>query len=114
MIRHAPDGSIWIPRPNPDLEAYLDNIYVRVPGELRWVEEPSPVEKVKQYLTARFGGEVSEEEFERRLAICEECPGVVKRDTKRYCGLCGCGVKARAELHKKLKMAKIVCPLKKL
>lgn len=35
-IRQGIDGSVWIPRKNPELEAELDDKYDRVQGALKW------------------------------------------------------------------------------
>lgn len=35
-VRHHIDGSIWIQRPDPKLEAELDKKYIRMKGSLRW------------------------------------------------------------------------------
>jgi len=41
-VRHHADGTLWIPRPDPETEAHLDGQYVRWrPGELRWVTTAS-------------------------------------------------------------------------
>ena len=40
-LRRAPDGSLWIPRPDAETERAMDAQYVRVAGELRWI----PIEK---------------------------------------------------------------------
>lgn len=36
MIRYLPDGTLHLPRPDPDQERVLDAHFNRAPGELRW------------------------------------------------------------------------------
>lgn len=38
--RTAADGSIWIPRSDPETESYLDSLHMRWPGQLRWSPKP--------------------------------------------------------------------------
>ena len=40
-MRRSPDGSLWLPMPDPETERAMDAQYVRVAGELRWI----PIEK---------------------------------------------------------------------
>lgn len=57
LVRTYADGSIGIPRPDPDQEAQLDRTYVRVPGEERrwWATPRSAVLEVDS-LRGRFAG----------------------------------------------------------
>lgn len=36
QTRRGIDGSYWLPRANPEAEAYLDSVYVRQPNQLKW------------------------------------------------------------------------------
>lgn len=48
-LRRDEDGSIWLTRPNKNVEAYLDRRMLRVrPGELRWVEIPQDAKHITQ------------------------------------------------------------------
>jgi hypothetical protein len=47
----------------------------------------------------------SEEEFERRLSICRECPFFIKRT--QQCKKCGCF------MNLKVKLERSSCPIKK-
>lgn len=48
-LRRDEDGSIWLTRPNPQIEAFLDRTMVRSrPGELRWYEVPKGAQLVLQ------------------------------------------------------------------
>ncbi len=38
-IRRGLDGSFWIPRSDKETEDYLDGLYVRVKGQLKWVNK---------------------------------------------------------------------------
>ena len=41
-VRRATDGTVWIPRKNPELEAWLDEHYLRVGNGLRWMYKLDP------------------------------------------------------------------------
>lgn len=84
-------------------------------------KEPKFMEKAKNYIKAETSqvlqGKVSKEVFEKRKAICMECPyrinGVKgKQDSVGWCkGGCGCSVgNPRATLSQKLYMPHISCP----
>ena len=85
--------------------------------------DPSFSQKATSYSKAEasqiFQGKVSEEVFEKRKALCMECPARVnvKPETESigWCkGGCGCTIgSTRAALSQKLYMPNISCPLKK-
>lgn len=59
---------------------------------------------------------ISEEEVQRRLAACRECPKLqasAVEDEVGWCKACGCGKNRRAELTVKARMPAAKCPLKK-
>jgi len=48
-LRRDPDGSIWLTKPNPAIEAFLDRSMIRTrPNELRWREIPKGHQLVLQ------------------------------------------------------------------
>lgn len=111
-LRQAPDGSFFLPKPDPEAEARLDKMYQRIPGELRWIPKKNLAQKVLSLASAVTSRHVSEETFQQRLAICKECPCLKKDEEKLYCGCCGCGQNRLSELHRKLKLSRAKCPLK--
>ena len=61
-------------------------------------------------------GEAAQEEIDKRIAACAECPfrkteyqGM--KDDFGWCSQCGCGASARALLKTKARMAQVRCPL---
>lgn len=40
----------------------------------------------------------SEEEYQKRLQICSQCPHIQNQKVP-FCGLCGCLIKIKARLH---------------
>lgn len=82
--------------------------------------------KVKSFLVVMLGGRIEDKEerdriIRERLAICSDCEHVRKKNyidqetfTSRqhlYCGQCGCGTHALAELNVKLGFKQVKCPL---
>jgi hypothetical protein len=88
-------------------------------------EEPkdkSFLEKAAQYAKTEgsqlIEGKVSEEVFEKRKALCMECPRRMNptpdSEPIGWCATCGCSAKnPRASLSNKLWMPDLVCPLNK-
>lgn len=74
-------------------------------------------EMVRDYLTAKFGGEALPEEASRRLEICMDCEWrVVHNDTYYYCRECGCPklrIWPDSELKKKTTFQMAKCPKNK-
>ena len=65
-----------------------------------------------------LSGKVSNEVFEKRKALCMECPRRMNPTPNTepigWCATCGCSAKnLRASLSNKLWMPNLVCPLKK-
>lgn len=84
--------------------------------------DPSFVDKAKTYtraeLSQMFTGKVTEEVFEKRKALCMECPRRSNphpgQESIGWCKSCGCSAKnPRAALSNKLWMPSLVCPLNK-
>lgn len=80
------------------------------------------VEKAKSYSKAEmsqmFMGKVSKDIFEKRKAICMDCPSrsnhVPEQESIGWCKSCGCSTtNRRASLSNKLWMPSLECPLKK-
>ena len=75
--------------------------------------------QVYDYLKAeasRILYKVPEVDVESRLKACSECPQLMKSSEEGklgWCGACGCGTRARAELTIKATMPAATCPLKK-
>lgn len=72
----------------------------------------------KAELSQMFTGKVSEEVFEKRKALCMECPRrnnpYPDKESIGWCKSCGCSSKnPRAGLSNKLWMPSLVCPLNK-
>ncbi len=77
--------------------------------------------RVTQFLLAKFGPRVIQSVFKERRYSCgvgkpedQQCEylKIVENvlDDKYYCGACGCGERADAELNIKLKMSRVECP----
>ena len=79
--------------------------------ENRKVKHKSLMQKVKSLISAVTGPRATEETYQKRLAICEACPKLKRKNDKLFCGACGCGKWKLAELHTKLKFADLECPL---
>lgn len=66
-------------------------------------KEPSLLSKATSFIkdTAEHivGGakNVSEEEFERRMGVCNSCIHLVKEKDKDICGICGCYMNVKAK-----------------
>ena len=55
-LRTASDGSIFISRANPIMEKFLDNKYIRVPNELRWLphsRKTSKLDSIRKYIKGK-------------------------------------------------------------
>ena len=80
-------------------------------------------------LKALAGGKAEQAEVARRLKLCRACKHLrtvhktkwdhlaavfgIRRRARIYCGQCGCGTWALAELHTKLGFKKLKCPVGK-
>jgi hypothetical protein len=78
---------------------------------------PNILKKAASYVVAEtsrmFQGPVSETVYKRRLEICNACDRLHRTDQPGklgWCGACGCGHNARAELTVKGQMPKATCP----
>lgn len=115
MLHHLGDKLI-LEKSHPELEAHLDTLYKRVPGELQWYAPHSYLSRARDFLTAITSGKISEEAFQQRLAICNKCPAMkVDKHGAKFCAACSCGTWKLAELDgstPKLKWASTRCPLK--
>lgn len=85
-------------------------------------KEDSFLNKAKSYSKAEisqmFKGKVSQEVFEKRKALCLNCPSRVNNQPEiesiGWCKSCGCSTtNKRAALSNKLWMPSLECPLKK-
>lgn len=110
---------IWLPRPDPEVEAELDAQHERIPGTLKWkMREPSIVQRAASFVGAVASGLVADEVVKMRLESCMSCTALVRGEDGSYCGACGCGRWKLAQLDgvvlPKLRWAKLDCPLKRL
>lgn len=77
------------------------------------------LQKAVSYVKAEVSALVSsipDEEIEKRLDACRDCPKLMRSVNPGelgWCGACGCGNGARAELTVKTKMPAAKCPLNK-
>jgi len=67
--------------------------------------------KAREFLKVVSGPKVEDEVFAARMATCSECPAVKRVDERLYCGACGCTNWRLAELTRKLRYARLKCPL---
>jgi len=112
-LRRASDGTLYIPRSDAETEAWMDERYQRITGELRWLPKKNIFQKAKSLAVAVTSGKTTDETFEARMDICKGCKCLRTLGDNLYCGCCGCGKNRLAELHTKLKMKKARCPLNK-
>lgn len=72
------------------------------------------VNRVADFYYSVKEGQTTEEEYRRRLAICEKCPYVRREGEKLYCDECGCPRWKMSVLNDphipKLKWANLICP----
>jgi len=66
--------------------------------------------KVISFARAVTSGRCDDAVYHRRLAICESCEHLKREGEKLYCQACGCPEWSLAELHTKLRFARVVCP----
>ena len=71
----------------------------------------SIVSHAVQFVQVVSGPKVNDAEFDRRMALCAACPKRKQHEGNLYCGACGCGQWPLAELHTKLRFARLQCPL---
>jgi hypothetical protein len=93
-------------------EARAEELKAMVP------KTPSLVSKALSWAKAEISraiqGPVPDAEYQDRLEICNGCPKL-QRSTEEgklgWCGACGCGQRARAELTVKATMPEAKCPI---
>lgn len=110
------DNSLFLERADPALEHYLDSRYLRVaPGVLRWrVTLAGFLAKAASLARSLSSGIASADVVATRRASCfAPCDRLVRVGDRSYCGACGCGRTALAELGTKLRFATATCPLKR-
>ena len=66
--------------------------------------------KVISFVQAVTSGRCDDATYRRRLAVCASCEEVRREAEKLYCQACGCPEWSLAELHTKLRFARVVCP----
>jgi hypothetical protein len=76
-------------------------------------EKHELTKRIRSFLKAVSGPRVNRETYVMRLATCAECPKLVARNGKLYCGACGCPKWKPAELTFKAKLENADCPLSK-
>lgn len=108
-MRINANGEVWLPKPDAKVEAQLDALYERV-GPLRW-KGPGPLAQAVSFISAVTSPATTDASFDARKAACLACPALVSNHRGNFCGACGCGQGARAELDNKLKMSRAKCPL---
>ena len=71
----------------------------------------SIAEKSKEFVETITSGQASDETYNSRLSVCNDCIAVEKKGEKWYCKACGCPNWMMSELHTKLKFKGTLCPL---
>jgi hypothetical protein len=66
--------------------------------------------KVVSFARAVTSGRCDDATYHRRLAVCASCEHAKHEGEKLYCRACGCPEWSLAELHTKLRFARVVCP----
>lgn len=118
-IRRESNGLVWIPDKNPALEAELDKLYKRVPGQLQWWsdEKPSILKDAISFIRTVTSGFASPDIVEKRKNSCIQCPALLRTQKGLFCGGCNCGTWQLAALDgsylPKLSWAGTTCPLQR-
>lgn len=71
------------------------------------------VKQAASYVMAEISPRLTDKKVESRLRACASCDKMKVVGGKRYCDMCGCGHRARAELTTKARMSGAECPLGK-
>lgn len=98
MLRFdASTRTLWLPRPNKQLEERLDAEYERSPGKLRWKVRPDgpTLGRALSWVRAHASGslDASDPIVVQRLASCNGCDALKRDENGAWCIPCGCGAK---------------------
>lgn len=124
MLRRV-GNHITISEEDGALESFLDQTYMRIPGQLAWTADDSLLDKVGNVLGSVLSGRTTPEVILIRKGSCfgntdkgtPPCPALRMDVDGSFCDACGCGRWGLANLDgtilPKLGWAHLNCPLKR-